>query len=564
MHPKFSVWISYPKNSQFFKNRKIRMICPPKANTPIANRYNDMTLDRRHRVALIPPTEDLIIMLNRQDKLFVQEEFSDRIKDIKNTDNSYKLWLKIIHVEQVSHISTKKSATVDGKKRCRTDVYLIDMSSDCSKAILSLYDNQSELLSVFRRNDYIGFAHPSIQSARGEGQEALFEYSSDSVIFLMPEKEAQEAGLAKTNLTSMIEEEEDESISDTTKKDIVERDEEDFMNCSSYQPRIQIKDLSHRMLNVTLYGKVVALADNNPFIKQNETGKPMDRFALRIADSTGTMDITLWDTIGRGTRKFKIGQYVLLDQLVASDRHERNNKRVWYMNGSAVCGTKIYNISTLSALLSSPIFRSITPLWHAKETKMDHFQVEGTIIGWELHLPSKNEDQFVLSDVYSSNSSTSNAALNDVDFMDVSLGRCITVAAHAECLLPHKSEYQTKCEFCGCQIGNEVAQIFRPKPGVTDRSGREWEGWIEWRLDDGTSTCNIFGGEETLLNITAHHFKPMSHKSQITLLDSVIGLPILCSLSGSSTSTTYRLDQMALLEPTQQECRDMLEQLDKK
>lgn len=66
----------------------------------------------------------------------------------------------------------------------------------------------------------------------------------------------------------------------------------------------------------------------------------------------------------------------------------------------------------------------------------------------------------------------------------------------AECLLPHKSEYQTKCEFCGCQIGNEVAQIFRPKPGVTDRSGREWEGWIEWRLDDGTSTCNIFGGEE--------------------------------------------------------------------
>lgn len=55
------------------------------------------------------------------------------------------------------------------------------------------------------------------------------------------------------------------------------------------------------------------------------------------------MDITLWESIGRGTRKFKIGQYVLLDQLVTSDRHERNNKRVWYMNGSAICGTKIYN-----------------------------------------------------------------------------------------------------------------------------------------------------------------------------------------------------------------------------
>lgn len=203
------------------------MICPPKANTPITNRYNDFTLDRRHRVALIPPTEDLIIMLNRQDKAFVHEEFTDRIEDIKNTYDSYKIWLKIIHVEQVAHISTRKSdTTVDGKKRRKTDVYLIDMSSDCSKAILSLYDNQSELLSIFRRNDYIGFANPSVQSARGEGQEALFEYSSESVIFLMPEKEAQEAGLAKTNLTSMIEEDEDESIPDSTKKDIVERDEE--------------------------------------------------------------------------------------------------------------------------------------------------------------------------------------------------------------------------------------------------------------------------------------------------------------------------------------------------
>lgn len=34
------------------------------------------------------------------------------------------------------------------------------------------------------------------------------------------------------------------------------------MNCSSYLPRIQIKDLTHRMLHVTLYGKVVALANN--------------------------------------------------------------------------------------------------------------------------------------------------------------------------------------------------------------------------------------------------------------------------------------------------------------
>jgi hypothetical protein len=34
------------------------------------------------------------------------------------------------------------------------------------------------------------------------------------------------------------------------------------MDCSSYLSRIQVKDLSHRMLNVTLLGKVVGLANN--------------------------------------------------------------------------------------------------------------------------------------------------------------------------------------------------------------------------------------------------------------------------------------------------------------
>lgn len=25
------------------------------------------------------------------------------------------------------------------------------------------------------------------------------------------------------------------------------------------------------------------------------------------------------------------------------------------------------------------------PLWHAKESKSDHFQIEATIVGWKLH-----------------------------------------------------------------------------------------------------------------------------------------------------------------------------------
>lgn len=37
---------------------------------------------------------------------------------------------------------------------------------------------------------------------------------------------------------------------------------------------------------------------------------------------------------------------------------------------------------------------------------------------------------------------------------------------------------------------------------MADKSDeRGWEGWIEWRLDDGTSSCNFFGGEEVKIDM---------------------------------------------------------------
>ncbi|GAA5801785.1 hypothetical protein HPULCUR_007238 [Helicostylum pulchrum] len=490
LHPKFSRWISY-MNHEFFINRKMRMVCPPKTNAPITTRYDDKTLARKYRIALIPPTEDLIFILNRFDKEFVQREFADKIRDLATSNKlNYNFWLKIIHVEIISHTSAATASLDPNPKLNRTDIYLMDMTSENQAVILSLYDQQASLSPIFKRNDYVGLYHPTIQAPRADTQETVFEYSSETIIFLMPEKEAQDAGLAKINLTSMVDPSETE-ISISSKKDIIKRDEEGFMDCEGYEPRVNINDMNHCMLNVTLFGKVIGLANNNPYNDPDNANHKMDRYALRIADSTGTMDITLWEYSGRDSRKIRVGQYILLDKLVTSDKHESGNKRVWYVNGSAILGTKMYNVSTLSSLLTSHEFRNIIPLWHSKEIKMDHFQVEGSITGWEFYL--KTQAQFVLS----SSSSSSTEPNTDIDFMDLSIGDRITATAHLGCLIPHKNINQKVCEFCGCQINDKVVQVFRPKPTVADTTfERGWEGWLEWILDDGTSTCKIYGGEE--------------------------------------------------------------------
>jgi hypothetical protein len=100
----------------------------------------------------------------------------------------------------------------------------------------------------------------------------------------------------------------------------------------------------------------------------------------------------------------------------------------------------------MASLLSSASFRSIVPLWHAKETKNDHFQIEGMITGWELHLRSSEEYQFVLSDEYTSQSQLgdSNPAEEKVNFMDYSLGERITTVARK--VLPKKQNLNPQNE----------------------------------------------------------------------------------------------------------------------
>jgi hypothetical protein len=53
-------------------------------------------------------------------------------------------------------------------------------------------------------------------------------------------------------------------------------------------------------------------------------------------------------------------------------------------------------------------------------------------------------------------------------------------------------------------------------------------------------TNSLLPTHKTLLNVTADHFRLMSHQSQVQLLNSVIGNSILCSLSVCVTLNIQR------------------------
>jgi Cell division control protein 24, OB domain 3 len=137
-----------------------------------------------------------------------------------------------------------------------------------------------------------------------------------------------------------------------------------------YKKRVYIKSLRSHMINITLFGRIVAMANNvsNPNVlldpvtcliqavtyfiwRKNQNpyrgGKgdqPMDRYAIRLVDETAQIDVTLWEAVGHRARRLREGHYVLITGLSTSKLYKGSNgQTTWYVNGSTSCGTEIVN-----------------------------------------------------------------------------------------------------------------------------------------------------------------------------------------------------------------------------
>ncbi|KAI9023499.1 hypothetical protein CLU79DRAFT_748806 [Phycomyces nitens] len=437
------------------------------------------------------------------------------------------------------------------------------------------------------KGDYIGLYNPGIQTERltnsqREYADVILECASDTILFFMSEQEAELAQVSKVNNNSFYD------MSDMFKStsygshsrqlvdmnEIMARNEEGFMDCANYPKRIRMNELVRSMLNVTLFGRIVALGSNDPFVDPD--GKTMDRYAMRIMDETGKVDVTLWEEVGRSARQWREGQYVLLSDLSTSTTHMSEKGPQWYVNGSVLCGTKVYNVSHITGLLTSSDFCQIKSI-KACVSEVDHWQAEMAVVGWELHLRTNLEGP-VLSDESDSFTNLDETAGQEVqDAKEVydpfghctrRLGDAIVGSVHDACLRPIAtldtatdqkilSEQEEKyekgrlvCGYCKCDITpNQVVQAFETKPNeprmelLPDNS---WRGWLEWRLDDGTGIMMASGCEEDIINIPALEFKKLSNDTQITYLDSALGKPFLCSVT--RTSSGHRIDQAVPLQ----------------
>ncbi|KAI8583412.1 hypothetical protein K450DRAFT_223542 [Umbelopsis ramanniana AG] len=444
-------------------------------------------MTRVSKLPRIPPTEQLVFLLSATyDRAFVTSQFSsDCLSDLRASGTRrYKLWLKLLHIDKAAHTS---SAAAYGTSRGHyLKLYLCDTSDEGSGAILTLYDHQISLSSMLKKGDFIGLYHPGLIESSTESQTlgdgcVLLEYTNETVIFCMPEQDAEAAEL--TNLmkkNSSSDPSRSEKSASQAANSIVSQlsdfagDNKDVMDCRMYKKRVYIKNLRSHMINVTLFGRIVAMANNNPY-RGGKGDQPMDRYAIRLVDETAQIDVTLWEAVGHRARRLREGHYVLITGLSTSKLYkDSNGQTTWYVNGSTSCGTEIVNVSTIQCLLASSCFRKIVGLNTISNYEQCH--VCATVTGWYISHENGErrlwegeikEDGTVIED------KNSGVRLSHTRcYGHKSCLRSVTVTDDGQ--LPY-------CSFCACSVYNQQ-DLVRIFAGELDEEGAV----LYWTLDDGT------------------------------------------------------------------------------
>ncbi|ORX83396.1 hypothetical protein K493DRAFT_342034 [Basidiobolus meristosporus CBS 931.73] len=321
-------------------------------------------LENASRFPRLLPTEMMIFMLsseNSYDQRFIKEELEvDKLGDVSGAaiaqGKEYRFWVKIVH------IGSEQAGNIPGRLK-KLKIFVNDMSTN-ENAVFLLWDEQIAMRDLFKKGDYLGLHRPYINGDSTYSDDMLIlEYGTGTVLFCLPSDFSQE--VVSSSMPSQT------GSSQTT----VPRDDFGLLDYKYYPERIYIHDLKPKMINITLFGRIVAMSQNIPVEK---TGTMMDRFAVRVLDITGTCDITLWEAIGHDAAPFRIGQYILLEGLSTSERKENGQ---CFVNGSEILGCQVRNISTLKGILASPALREMVPLKNAVE--YDNFYCRSVIVGWE-------------------------------------------------------------------------------------------------------------------------------------------------------------------------------------
>ncbi|KAI8909946.1 hypothetical protein DFJ77DRAFT_512833 [Powellomyces hirtus] len=352
LHQKYC-FVAEDLSLDFLSHRQVRITGARSVTTPIGK-------------TRLLPTEHMVFMLNElQDRQFLVERFMDSLSHLIRFENDGTLQLGVL--VKVIRIEHARPACTNGRFK-RLDVHVSDASG--KEACLILWDEQIGLASLFAKNDSLAMWRPYTAGnwayKQNVGQDVVtMECGSQTVIFCVPLDNAESDPPASATQNG-------NTFAST-------------MDVTQYSDRMMISEIASRMIDVTLFGRVVEVVGNDPF---QMDGVKSDRYGVRIADSSGQCDVTLWDDLGRSAiGSLSCGDWLLITKAAVEPglRMETvgSRRKKYTVLARAEIGTVVWNVTAMVGFIASPHLRKINTLAAAAREAHDSFYFRGIISAWK-------------------------------------------------------------------------------------------------------------------------------------------------------------------------------------
>ncbi|KAJ8331694.1 hypothetical protein QVD99_001946 [Batrachochytrium dendrobatidis] len=350
-----------PIYSCFLKERVFRI-----TNTrSIVKRTSLTKKDHLHPHCLLP-TEYMVPILsaeNEMDAQFLKQQFPDLFEDTTLDDIQsgveYSFFGKIVSID------APEPTTIAGRQ---TKQVITISDAMHYRGRLILWDNQTVLTSLMRKNDSIAIRMPYLSfEAVAETGVLQMEYGSATCIFLIPADVTKEVE-AMTSLAT-------QAHSNSAIWADMPRDENGMTDLEWYPEPLDFSNLPAEAYNITLLGTIVFILDNDTEIASS---RAQTRHGVRIKNKTGICDVTLWSECATAASKLEVGHVVLFERLATY----RNETGHLFVIGSPEHNSQIRNVSKCFGILSSPAISSQSSIQQISQATHGLFYCFAVISGW--------------------------------------------------------------------------------------------------------------------------------------------------------------------------------------
>ncbi|KAJ1516517.1 hypothetical protein HMI54_009165 [Coelomomyces lativittatus] len=256
----------------------------------------------------------------------------------------------------------------------------------------------------------------------------------------------------------------------------------------------KIAELKPGMSGFCLLCTILAVSENKPV---KVSGNSLDRFAVKVSDGSGVVDITAWGLVAREFSKLYSGQVVFFSNLTSS---EKSPEKKFFIKAQPEYNAKVTVVSSLHAFLKSEAVLNISSL------------------------ASIQSPTFVVSDV------------NVISYSPPPYYKL----AHCECQKPLNLEHTVwSCPVC-------KVEIF---PGALDQTTMIYT--ISWNISDKSCflACGALNSASSaLIGISAGEFSGLTLENQSRLLENVlksqyrVGIVSILESKKKPSSLRFRLD----------------------